>query len=85
MERDNLIRRKLRYLSVEFLVDLGIRKVRSLKFLVSLVTAIMTIWSLIFVHYLGQYIMLKMLSVPVTSYDARWFKVYLEYQFWHVR
>ena len=45
----------------------------------------MTIWSIIFVHYLGQYLMLKMMSVPVTSYRARWFKVYLEYQFWHVR
>jgi hypothetical protein len=35
-----------------------------------------------FSHYLGQFIMLQMMDVPVTQFDARWYKIYITYAEW---
>ena len=33
-------------------------------------------------HYLGQYVFLKMINCPVTRLDFRWYKIKLEYSYW---
>jgi len=36
------------------------------------------------IHYLGQYIILKMIDAPVVSIDLKWYKLKIKYSYWHV-
>ena len=34
-------------------------------------------------HYLGQYVFLKLIHCPVTHLSFTWYKIKLEYSYWH--
>ena len=35
------------------------------------------------VHYLGQFVFLKIIDCPVTRFDFTWYKIKLEYSYWN--
>ena len=62
--------RKLRYLHSELLADLHPGSARTFEFWVQLVLLVAALWLRVYLHYLGQYLFLKSLRVPVFSYDV---------------
>jgi hypothetical protein len=37
-----------------------------------------------FIHYIGQYVILKIINCPVTSLSFTWYKMRLDYAYWNV-
>jgi len=37
-----------------------------------------------FIHYLGQYALLKIINCPVTAVSYKWYKMNLVYAYWNV-
>jgi hypothetical protein len=46
--------------------------------------AIGVFWFRMFVHYVGQYFILKAIDAPVSSVTFHWNKIYLDYDDWNV-
>lgn len=42
------------------------------------------LWARMFVHYIGQYLILKFISAPVMGVRFKWYKIYVDYASWNV-
>lgn len=44
--------------------------------------AFSVLWIRMAVHYLGQYILLKLIDAPVTDVTIKWYKIKMTYSYW---
>jgi len=44
----------------------------------------MVLWFRMFIHYMGQYLIIKFMDAPVISLKFGWTKIYVEYAVWRV-
>jgi hypothetical protein len=79
LKTKNLTFKKVKYIMDEILTDIRWDKRKSLNFQLAWVY-IFFLWFLrTFNHYLGQYFVCVLMSVPVTKFEAAWYKIDLEY------
>ncbi len=64
-EAKDLAIRKLQYVTNEILNDLGIKKLDLISGTFTLIIAFIVLWVRMVIHYLGQYILLKIMNAPV--------------------
>lgn len=61
---------------------MGIQKGTTTEWLSTLSLAFAVIWVRMFVHYVGQYLVLKVMDAPVTDITYKWYKIKLTYSYW---
>lgn len=76
--------RKIQFILFEITNDLGIQKGSLLDWTYTALIAFGVIWARMFIHYGGQYLILKAMDCPVTDVRVRWFKVILTYSYWNM-
>lgn len=74
----------MQYVTGEILNDLGIKKIDMLSGAGTLVVAFVVLWIRMVIHYLGQYILLKIMNAPVIDLKLYWYKITITYSFWYV-
>lgn len=74
--------RKFKFLLGEITNDMGIRKGNFWKWRDTLLIAFIVLWMRMAIHYLGQYVFLKLISCPVTEVELKWYKIKLSYSYW---
>lgn len=52
--------------------------------IVTVILALCVLWFRMFIHYAGQYLILKIISAPVIGFYFNWYKVNLDYASWNV-
>ena len=83
-EAKDLTIRKLQYVTGEILNDLGIKKIDVWSGSFTLLIAFLVLWLRMAIHYLGQYILLKIMNAPVIQVELMWYKIKIQYSFWYV-
>jgi hypothetical protein len=68
----------------EILNDLGIKKLNLVSGSITLFIAFVVLWLRMAIHYLGQYILLKIMNAPVIGVSLHWYKIGIQYSFWYV-
>jgi len=81
---DNIAFRRLIFILTEIVNDLGIQKASFSRNLGTVVLALCILWCRMFIHYLGQYLILKFIKAPVMSLTFNWYKMHLDYANWNV-
>ena len=76
--------KKIRYIFKELLLDIGIGRFGFRNTLASVMVMLVALWTRMYIHYLSQYIFLKLIDVPVTDTLIKWWTVDIEYGFWNV-
>lgn len=66
----------------EVLADLRLKKFKSIEFHLAWVYIFFLFYLRIFTHYIGQYIILNAMGVPVTRFEPHWYKIKVEYAPW---
>lgn len=66
----------------EVLADLKIKKLKTIDFQLWMFYVLCILYLRMFAHYFGQYIILRIMGVPVTQFDAHWYKIYITYAEW---
>jgi hypothetical protein len=74
-----IVRHKLRYIRQEVLMDLHPRDWRNLDFWLGLGLGIAAMWARMYLHFLGQWLYLKALNVPVYGFEPQLWCVPLKY------
>lgn len=65
---------------------MGISKGTSLDYIETILIVVFVFWLRMLIHYLGQYVFLKLINAPVISIDYKlqtFYKVTLEYAYWN--
>lgn len=78
----NLTFKKFKYIFDEIFLDLRWRQRRTIFFQTTIVMIIFLFFLRILIHYVGQYIILSIIGVPVTQYTPYWQRVELTYSSW---
>lgn len=78
----NLTFKKLKYIFDEVFLDLRWRQRRTIFFQTTIVMIIFLFFLRILIHYVGQYIVLAIIGVPVTQYTPYWQRVEITYSSW---
>jgi len=76
--------RRTYFLLTEIVNDLGIKKAPWYAQLYTFCLAIFLLYFRMFIHYVGQYLILKFIDAPVTGMYFDYYKVHLEYSTWNV-
>lgn len=63
----------------EILIDLGFNNRKSGAFVLSLLVTILALYIRIFLHYLGEYALLEIASVPIITTRMTFYKIQFEY------
>ncbi|ETW09206.1 hypothetical protein, variant [Aphanomyces invadans] len=71
--------RKLRYLKQELFADMGLNKAGTLQFWLMVIFLCMALWLRLYVHYLGQWLYLRAVNVPVFAFSPQLVTVVLKY------
>ena len=74
--------RKVQFIVNEIINDLGIQKGTFMSWFTTFALSFLVFELRMVVHYLGQFVFLKLINCPVTELDFRWYKVKLEYSYW---
>ncbi len=64
-----MVSQKLLYIFDEAMSDLGFRNLRSINFWISLLVLIMAMWSRAYMHTFGSWVLLKLASVAISTFD----------------
>jgi len=72
----------VRYILDEVLQDIKVKKLKTVEFQLWIFYTLCLLYLRMFSHYLGQFIILQIMGVPVTQFDAHWYKVYITYAEW---
>jgi hypothetical protein len=78
--------KKLQFIFEEVINDMGIAKGTFMDYVETVLIIMGVIWFRMVVHYLGQYVFLKLINAPVTNLSYSIFTFYritLEYAFWN--
>jgi hypothetical protein len=76
--------KKIRYIFKELLLDIGIGRFGFRETFTSVIIMLLALWTRMYVHYLFQYIFLKIIDVPVTSTAVKTWTVQISYGYWNV-
>ena len=79
--RDTAIRR-VQFILNEIVVDMGSAKGTYSERLRTLTLAICVLELRMVMHYLGQWLLLKIVDAPVTSMKWKWYEIRMEYAYW---
>lgn len=74
----------MRYIFKELLLDIGIGRFTLRSAFTSILIMLIAIWSRMYVHYLFQYIFLKIIDVPVSKTTILPYRISIEYGYWNV-
>lgn len=77
--------RKLQFIFKEVIFDMGISKGTTWDYVETILIVVFVFWLRMLIHYLGQYVFLKLINAPVISIDYHlqtFYKVTLEYAYW---
>lgn len=77
--------RKLQFIFREVIFDMGISKGTTWEYMETVLIVVFVFWLRMLIHYLGQYVFLKLINAPVISIDYHlqtFYKVTLEYAYW---
>ena len=66
----------------EVLEDFSFKKLRTIELHLGLIYIFFMYFLRTWVHYVGQYFILSIMSVPVTTFDPHWPKIYIVYGGW---
>lgn len=78
----NLTSKKLKYLTDEIFLDLRWRQRRTIQFQTTIMFIAFLFFFRMFIHYMGQFIVLKIMGVPITKFQPEWYGITLEYAHW---
>lgn len=81
---DNLAFRRTTFILYEIVNDLGLQKAPWFNQLATLLMIVLVFWFRMFVHYVGQYFILKAMDAPVSSLEIDWYRLHLSYDIWNV-
>lgn len=84
MRTRKITKKKMLYVMTEALSDLGLKKVYTIEFQITLFIIMMTCWFRMYLHFFGEYLALLAMSIPVTKFDPYWHAVHIEYAPWRV-
>ena len=76
--------KNIRYIFKELLLDIGIGRFTLRSTLTSIIIMFLAIWTRMYIHYLFQYIFLKLIDVPVSDTKLLLYKMDIEYGYWNV-
>lgn len=76
--------RRTLFILQEIVTDLGIRKAMLIENIMTLVLALVLLWCRMFMHYVGQYFVLKAIDAPVEEFIWNWYKIDMIYSNWNV-
>lgn len=79
-----ITKKKLVYIFTEAFSDLGLKKIWSIEFQITLFVILMTCWFRMYLHYFGEYLMVLTMLIPVTRFVPNWHRVLIEYAPWYV-
>lgn len=75
--------RKTHFILMEIINDMGIKKGDCCDTLITLIQAFVVVQVRMAIHYLTQYLFLKLADAPVLSVEPKWYKIKLEYAYWN--
>lgn len=75
---------RVRYIFKELMLDIGIGRFALKATIISVIVMLLALWSRMYIHYLFQYIFLKLIDVPVTSTSIKLYRVNVVYGYWNV-
>jgi len=76
--------KNMRYIFKELLLDIGIGRFTIGSALTSIIIMFLAIWLRMYIHYLFQYIFLKLIDVPVSETKIMLYRIVIDYGFWNV-
>ena len=74
--------RKVQFIVNEIINDLGIQKGTFGSWFTTFALSFLVFEIRMVVHYLGQFVFLKLINCPVTELEFRWYQVKLVYSYW---
>ena len=77
--------RKLQFILMEIINDMGISKGTLLEWISTLVLAIVVFEFRMIIHYGGQWVFLKFVNAPVTNVHFDWYEIKMDYAYWNMR
>ena len=83
LKRENQLR-KLQFILNEIINDMGIQKGTVLEWILTLILAGFVFEFRMVIHYLGQWVFLKLVDAPVISLTFDWYEVKMDYAFWRM-
>ena len=66
----------------EVLEDFSFKKLRTIELHLGILYIFFLFFLRMWTHYVGQYFILKMMTVPVTRFEPNWHKIIIEYASW---
>ena len=76
--------RRIQYVTKEIIGDLGLTTTSKVQFGITLAIAFFVFWMRMVIHYLGQYVVLKLMDAPVIDFYLTFTKFELNYSYWSV-
>jgi len=73
--------RKFEFIISEIINDLGIQQGTWQSKFRTVVTASVVFEMRMMLHYLGQFVFLKLMDCPVTKFEFTWYKIRMEYAY----
>jgi hypothetical protein len=90
LQGDTLMRetamRKLQFIFKEIIFDMGISKGTMWEYTETFLIIVLVFWVRMLIHYLGQYVFLKLINAPVMTLGYQlqtFYKLTLEYAYWN--
>ena len=68
----------------EILEDFSLKKLKNIEFHLAFIYIFFVFFLRMWGHYVGQYIVLRAMGVPVTKFDPHWYKIYIYYAAWNL-
>ena len=76
--------RKLHFILNEIINDMGIKKSGVMGWAKTLFLASFVFLFRMYIHYIGQWIFLKVVNAPVTNLEWKWYEIKLDYAYWRM-
>ena len=74
--------RKLQFILNEIINDLGFRKGTLYQWFSTILLATFVFELRMILHYVGQWVYLKVVNAPVISIEWTWYEIKMDYAFW---
>ena len=75
--------KKVKYISDELFLDLKWRMRKTIQFQTSLLFIVFIFFLRQLVHYLGQYMVCRIMEVPIEKFELLWYRCQLEFAAWN--
>ncbi len=81
LKRDTQLR-KLHFILNEIINDMGIKKGNFMDWMATILLGTAVFELRMIIHYIGQWIFLKVAAAPVISINFKWYEIEMEYAYW---